>query len=119
MKKPSKKKRISPRRKPLKSRGLMMARFAMPSPANFDRLDARDRAMRERMPPEVQAEWDRLMELTLPEGHELDPVDEDRLDELLEQYEGAASEEDIARHVADIVREREAREAAPEPSLTE
>ncbi len=90
----------------------------MPSQASFDRMQARDRAMRERMPPEVREEWDRLMEPPPSEDDELDPAGQARLDEILEQYEDAASEEDIARHVADIVREREAREAAPEPFLT-
>ncbi len=118
MKKPPKKKRISPRRKPLKSHRLMM-RFVVPSLASLDQMKARDRAMREKMPPEVREEWDRLMELPLSEDDELNPAVEARLDEILEQYEDASSEEDIARHVVDIVREREAREAAPEPFLTE
>ena len=119
MKKPPKKKRIAPRRKPLKSHGLMMMRFPRLNLANLDRLEARDRAMRERMPPEVREEWDRLVAPPLSEDDEPDPADEARLDEILEQYEDVASEEDIARHVADIVREREAREAAPEPFLAE
>lgn len=119
MKKPSKKKRISPRRKPLKSHGPMMKRFALPSLASFDRLEARDRAMREGMPPEVREEWDRLMGLPPLEDHELDPADQARLDEILEHYEDAVLEEDIARHVMDIVREREAKETIPEPYLTE
>ena len=115
MKKPPKKKRISPRRKPLKGLGAKTVRFALPSLANFDRLEARDRAMLERMPPEVRKEWERLIELPLSEGDELDPADEARMDEILEQYEDLASEEDIARHIADIVREREAESAALEP----
>ena len=115
MKKPPKKKRISPRRKPLKWQGARMMKFRVPSLAGFDRMEARDRAMLERMPPEVREEWDRLMELPLSEDGELEPADQARLDEILEQYEDIASDEDIARHVADIVREREAGETAPEP----
>ncbi len=115
MKKPPKKKRISPRRKPLKWRGARAPRFALPSLANFDRMEARERAMLERMPPEVREEWDRLMEPPLSEDDELDPAGEARLDEILEQYEDTVSEEDIARHVAEIVREREAERTAPEP----
>ena len=115
MKKPPKKKRISPRRKPLKWRGARMMRFALPSLAGFDRMEARSRAMLERMPPEVREEWERLMELPFSEDDELDPVDQARLDEILDQYEDTVPEEDIARHVADIVREREAEKTAPEP----
>lgn len=115
MKKPSKKKRISPRRKPLKGLGARTVRFAPLSLADFDRMEARDRAMLEIMPPEVRDEWKRLIELPSSEGDELDPADEARLDEILERYEDLASEEDIARHVADIVREREAESAALEP----
>lgn len=114
MKKPPKKKRIPARRKPLKGLGPRTVRFAVPSLANLDRLEARDRAMLERMPPEVREEWKRLIELPLSENDELDPADEARLDEILEQYEDVASEEDVARHVADIVREREAESTAPE-----
>ena len=115
MKKPPKKKRIPPRRKPLKGHGAMAVKFALPSLASFDRMEARERAMLERMPPEVREEWDRLVAPPLSEGDELDPADEARLDEILEQYEDTVSEEDIARHVAEIVRERETKETAPEP----
>ncbi len=115
MKKPPKKKRISPRRKPLKGLGARTVKFALPSLADLDRLEACDRAMLEKMPPEVRKEWERLIELPISEGDELDPVDEARLNEILEQYEDIASEEDIARHVADIVHEREVEGAAFEP----
>ena len=90
-------------------------KFALPSLANFDRMEARSRTMLERMPPEVREEWDRLIELPLSEDDELDPADQARLNEILEQYEDSVPEEDIARHVADIVREREAKGTAPEP----
>ena len=112
MKKPSKKKRIPPRRKPLKKRRVDALELALPSLAGFDRLEARNRAMLEGMPPEVREEWDRLMEG--PEDAELDPAGQARLDDILDQYETPVSEEAIARHVADIVREREARRTASE-----
>ena len=115
MKKPPKKKLIPLRRKPLKGHGARTMKFASPSLANFDRMEARSRAMLERMPPEVREEWDRLIELPLSEDDELDPADEARLDEILEQYEDAVPEEDIARHVVNIVREREVKGSAPEP----
>ena len=50
-----------------------------------------------------------------PEDAELDPADQARLGDTLDQYETPVSEEVIARHVADIVREREARRSASEP----
>lgn len=115
MKKPPKKKRIPSRRKPLKWHGARTMKFALPSLANFDRMEARDRAMLERMPPEVREEWERLIEPPLSEDDEPDPADEARLDEILKQYEDTVSEEDIARHVVDIVREREIKQTAPEP----
>ena len=115
MKKPPKKKRIPPRRKPLKWQGVRTMKFALPSLADFDRMEARSRAMLERMPPEVREEWDRLIKPPLSEDDELDPADEARLDEILEQYEDTVPEEDIARHVVDIVREREVKRNAPEP----
>lgn len=115
MKKPPKKKRIPSRRKPLKWQGAKTIKYAVPSMANFDRMEARDRAMLERMPPEVREEWNRLMEPPLSEDDELDPAGEARLDEILKQYEDSVSEEDIARHVVDIVREREVERTAPEP----
>ena len=115
MKKPPKKKCIPPRRKPLKWHGARTTKFALPSLAVFDRMEARSRAMLERMPPEVREEWDRLIKLPLSEDDELDPADEARLDEILEQYEDTVPEEDIARHVVDIVREREVKRTAPEP----
>ena len=113
MKKPPKEKRIPPRRKPLKKRRAGAPEFALPSQMDFDRLEARNRAMLEGMPPKVRDEWNRLMEL--PEDAELDPADQARLDEILDQYETPVSEKEIARHVADIVRERVARRAASEP----
>ena len=76
---------------------------------DFDRLEARNRAMLEGMP----AEWDRLMEG--PDDAELDPAGQARLDEILDQYETPLSGETIARHVADTVREQEARKAASKP----
>ena len=115
MKKPPKKKRIPLRRKPLKRHGAMIMKFVLPSLTGFDRMEARSRAMLERMPPEVREEWDRLIELPLPEDDELDPADQARLDEILEQYEDTVSEEDIARHVVNIVREREAKKNTREP----
>ena len=69
--------------------------------------------MLEGMPAEVREEWDRLMEH--PEDAELDPADQARLDDILDQYETPVPEEVIARHVTDIVREREARRTASEP----
>ena len=113
MKKPPKKKRIPPRRKPLKKRRAGVPELALPSLADFDRMEARNRAMLEGMPPEVREEWDRLMEG--PEDAELDPADQARLDDILDQYETPVSDEVIARHVADIVREREARGTVSEP----
>ena len=71
--------------------------------------------MLEKMPPDVRKEWERLIELPISEGDELDPADEARLDKILEQYEDIASEEDIARHVADIVHEREVEGTASDP----
>ena len=115
MKKPPKKKRIPPRRKPLKKRWVEVLEFKLPSLAELDRMEARDRAMLEGMPPEVREEWKRLMELPLPEDAELDPVDQARLSEIMDQYETPVSEEEIARHVADIEREREARGTVSEP----
>ena len=115
VKKPPKKKRIPPRRKPLKKRWVEVLEFKLPSQAELDRMEARDRAMLEGMPPEVREEWNRLMELPLPEDAELDPVDQARLSEILNQHETPVSEEEIARHVADIVREREARGSVSEP----
>ena len=115
MKKPPKKKRIPPRRKPLKRRWVEVREYKLPSLAELDRMEARDRAMLEAMPPEVREEWDRLMKLPLPEEAELDPVDQARLNEILDQYEMPVPEEKIARHVADIVREREARGPVSEP----
>lgn len=112
MKKPPKKTRIPPRRKPLKKRRAGTSEFALPSQTDFDRMEARDRAMLEGMPPEVREEWNRLM--ALPEDAELDHADQARLDEILDQYETPVSEEVIARHVADVVREREARRTASE-----
>ena len=113
MKKPPKKKRTPPRRKPMKKRWAGAPEFALPSQMGFDRLEARNRAILEGMPPEVREEWDRLMDL--PEDAELDPADQARLDEILDQYETPVPETEIARHVADIVREREAKRAASEP----
>ena len=115
MKKPPKKKRIPPRRKPLKKRWVEVREYRLPSLAELDRMEARDRAMLEGMPPEVREEWNRLMERPLPEDAELDPVDQARLNEILEQYETPVSEEEIARHVADIMREREAKGTLSEP----
>ena len=112
MKKPPKKKRIPPRRKLLKKRRADGLKLALPSQADFDRMEARDRAMLEGMPPEVRDEWNRLMDG--PEDAELDPAGQARLDDILEQYETPVSEEVIARHVADIGREREARRTVPE-----
>ena len=113
MKKPSKKKRIPPRRKPLRKRQASALELTLSSQADFDRLEARNRAMLEGMPPEVREEWDRLIEGS--EDAELDPADQARLDDILEQYETPVSEAVIARHVADIVREREARRTVSEP----
>ena len=118
MKKPSKKKRTPPRRKPLKKRWVGVLEFKPPSQAEppnqaeSDRVEAYDRAMLEGMPPEVREEWNRLIKLPLSK---LEPADQARLDGIVDQYETPVSEEEIARHVADIVREREAKETVPEP----
>lgn len=115
MKKPPKKKRIPPRRKPLKRRWVEVLEFKLPGLAELDRLEARDRAMLERMPPEVRQEWDRLMALPLPEDGELDPADQARVREIQDQYRTLVSEEEIARHTADIVCERDAKGTVSEP----
>lgn len=115
MKKPPKKKRIPPRRKPLKKRWVEVLEFGLPSLAELDRMEARDRAMREGMPTEVREEWDRLMALPLPEDAGLDPADQARVRDIQDRYRPLVSEEEIARHVADIAREREAGGTVSEP----
>ena len=116
MKKPPKRKRVAPRRKPLRQPGAArpatrLAARVLPSQVDFDRLEARDRAMRAAMPPAVREEWDRLMATDEEPG----PDQQARLEALLDQYDTPVSASELERHVADIRREREAK-AGPDPA---
>ena len=108
--KKSKAKRTPPRRKlthkeAAARKAAFLARDSQPLPfdepgfgmaAEDDEIQARNRAMQEMMPPDVRQEW------LSP-----DQLSDDRYSAILDEYDGQVTPEAMARHLADVRRERE------------
>ncbi len=105
MKKQTKGKRTPPRRKPIrKPKAQKLPRYSEDSQELIDHSEAHERAMEERMPPTVLADYLRLKPI---DDDDLSPADDARMGEILEEYDGRAPPEVMERHLADIARERE------------
>ena len=105
MKKQTKGKRTPPRRKPIRKPKMLMPRqYSEDSQELTDRVEAHERAMRERMPPAVLEDYLRLRPI---DDDDMSPADDARMGEILERYDGRAPQDVMARHLADIARERE------------
>jgi len=77
--------------------------------ADLDHLEAHERSIQERTPPDVYAEWLGLiakMEAITGTGRQLTVHDTARLHEIIEMYDSPASASDTARLIAEIVWER-------------
>lgn len=76
---------------------------------NLDHLEAHERSIQERTPPDVYAEWLGLvatMEAIAGTARQLTVHDTARLNEILEMHDTPASASDTARLIAEIVWER-------------
>jgi hypothetical protein len=105
MKKQPKSRHQQPRRKPLpKSNPQKPAGYADGiSQDVLDRIEAQERAMRERMSSAALGEYLRMVPVGDDDLLQADGV---RLDEILEEYEERAPPEVVERPHADIARER-------------
>jgi len=77
--------------------------------ADLDHLEAHERSIQERTPPDIYAEWLGLvatMEAVAGTGRQLTVHDTARLLEIIEMYDTPASASDTARLIAEIVWER-------------
>lgn len=109
MKKQVKGKRTPPRRKPIHKPMMQRPRqYAEDSQELADSVEAHERAMRERMPPAVLADYLRLLPI---DDDDMSPVDYARMGAILEAYDGRTPPDVMARHLADIAREREQKAA--------
>ncbi len=109
MKKQVKGKRTPPRRKPIRKPKMQrVSQGGEVTQEVSDRVEAHERAMRERMPPAVLEEF---LHLEPIHDDDLSPADGARLDELLEEYDKPAPPDVTERHLADIAREREQKAA--------
>ena len=73
-----------------------------------DEAEAYDRAMLDRMSPEVREEYLRLVQL---DDGNLSPENDARFDEIYKEFNHWPPPEIMAQHLADIAREREQKTA--------
>ena len=109
MKKQAKSKRPPPRRKPIrKPIPQKSSQGGFHLTQELREVEAEQRAMRESMPPGVLEEYFRIMKI---DDDDLSEEDDARIEKIFDEYMRVPPQDVMARHLADIAREREQKTA--------